>query len=101
MILEKSSNSGKISIVLINKYLYLFHKFYINFKVKSFHKIKLDDLKNLSFFQRMIIFNTNKNIINECEEIISFLLKILMHIIFSPNISIELIECIKEIISIF
>ena len=49
----------------------------------------------------MIIFNNNKNIINECEEIISFLLKILGHIIFNPNKSIELIEWVKEIIAIF
>ena len=48
----------------------------------------------------MIIFNQNKNIFKENEEIISFLLKVLNHIVFNGSSSIESIEGIKEIMAI-
>ena len=100
-ILEKSSSEEKSFRILIIKYLYLFHKFYINIKTQTLSKFKLNDLKNLSFLQRIVIFNKNKKIFNESEEIISFLLKILTHIIYKLSSSIESLECIKEIMAIF
>ena len=99
--LEQSPPEEKSFKILINKYLYLFHKFYINYKTKSINKIKLNDLRNLSFLQRAIIFNKNKSNFKESVEIISFLLKILIYLIFNTSSSLESIECIKEVMSIF
>ena len=102
-VLEKSSIEEKYACVLKNKFLFFFHKIYINFKTQSLHKFKLVDLKNLSFLQRIIIFDKNKNIFQESEEIITFLLKKLMNIITNDNSSfiIDSIISIKEIMIIF
>ena len=98
--LEKLSLEKSFKVI-INKYLYLFHKLYINSKTQTLHKIKLADLKNLSFLQRSIIFNDNKDRFKEVGDIILFLLKILRHIIYEGSSSIESFECAKEIIAIF
>ena len=87
--------------ILINKYLYLFHKFYIDFLTQSLVKYKLKDLKNLSFLQRIIIYNKSQDIEKESEEIISFLLKYFKQIICKGQSSFESIESIKEILGIF
>ena len=86
--------------IIMNQYLYLFNKLYINFKIRSLSKYKLNDIKNISFFQKMIIFNKNKDIFTESEEITTFLLKVFSFIISKSSFHIESIECIKEIISI-
>jgi len=99
--LKESSIDEKIFLILINKYLYLFHKIYINTKTQSLEKYKLNDLKNLSFCQRIIIFNENKKKFKESEEIVSFLLKFFIDITYKGFSSIESVDCIKEIISIF
>ena len=98
--LKESSIDEKIFLILINKYLYLFHKIYINTKTQSLEKYKLNDLKNLSFCQRIINFNENKKKFKESEEIVSFLLKFLIDITYKGFSSIESVDCIKEIISI-
>ena len=99
--LENAPSSEEKSFrILLNKYLFLFNKFYINYKTKSLNKFKLNDLKNISFFQKLIIFDKNKTDFTEASEIISFLLKILLHIIFNKVPSIESMQCIKEILSI-
>ena len=101
-ILEQSSAEEKSFCILLNKYLYLFNQFYINYKTKSFIKFKINDLKNISFFHRIIIYDKNKINFIESEEIISFLLNILIHLIVNViSSSIESIECIKEIMAIF
>ena len=101
--LEQSSLEEKSVCILKNKFLFFFHKIYINFKTQSLHKFKLVDLKNLSFLQRIIIFDKNKNIFQESEEIIKFLLKKLINIISGDNSSffIDSIKSIKEIMIIF
>jgi len=102
-VLENSSLERKSICLLINKFLFFFHKIYINFKTQALHKFKLVDLKNLSFLQRIIIFDKNKNIFQESEEIISYLLKKLKNIISNDNSSffIDSIKSIKEIMIIF
>ena len=99
--LEQFPDEEKSYGILINKYLYLFHKFYIDFLTQSLVKYKIKDLKNLSCLQRIIIFNKNQDIEKESEEIISFLLKYFKHIIYNGQSSFESIECIKEILGIF
>ena len=99
--LEQFPDDEKSYGILINKYLYLFHKFYIDFLTQSLVKYKLKDLKNLSFLQRIVIFNKNQDIEKESEEIISFLLKYFKHIIYNGQSTFESIECIKEILGIF
>jgi len=99
--LEQFPDDEKSYRILINKYLYLFHKFYIDFLTQSLVKYKLKDLKNLSFLQRIIIFNKNQDIEKESEEIISFLLRYFNHIIYNGQSSFDSIECIKEILGIF
>ena len=99
--LKESSIDEKIFLILTNKYLYLFHKIYINTKTRPLEKFKLNDLKNLSFCQRIFIFNENKKKFKESEEIVSFLLKFFIDITYKGFSSIESIDCIKEIISIF
>ena len=102
-VLEKSSLEEKSVYIIINKFLFFFHKIYINFKTQSLHKFKLVDLKNLSFLQRIIIFDKNKNILKESELIISFLLKKLKNIISKENspFFIDSLKSIKEIMVIF
>ena len=99
--LKESSIDEKIFWILTNKFLYLFHKIYINTKAQCLEKYKLNDLKNLSFCQRIIIFNENKKKFKESEEIISFLLKFLIDITYKGFSTIESVDCLKEIISIF
>ena len=99
--LEHATSEDKSFRILINKYLYLFNKFYINYKTNSLNKFKLNDLKNLSFFQKIIIFDKNKTNFTESTDIISFLLKLLQHIIFNVASSSESFICIKEILAIF
>ena len=101
MVLKESSVEEKIFWILSNKFLYLFHKIYINIKTQSLEKYKLNDLKNLSFCQRIIILKENKNRFKESEEIISFLLKFLDDIAYKGLSTMESIEVLKEIISIF
>ena len=101
MLLKESSVEDKIFWILTNKFLYLFHKIYINIKTQSLEKYKLNDLKNLSFCQRIIILKENKNRFKESEEIISFLLKFLDDISYKGLSTIESVEVLKEIISIF
>ena len=101
MLLKESSVEEKIFWILSNKYLYLFHKIYINIKTQSLEKYKLNDLKNLSFCQRIIILKENKNRFKESGEIILFLLKFLDDISYKGLSTIESIEVLKEIISIF
>ena len=99
--MKESSIDEKIFWILSNKFLYLFHKIYINTKTQSLEKFKLNDLKNLSFCQRIIIFNENKKKFKESEEIVSFLLKFLIDIAYKGFSTIESVDCLKEIISIF
>ena len=99
--LEQSNVEDKFFRILMNKYLYLFHKFYINFKTQTLYKYKLNDLTNISFFQRMVIYSKNKEISKEFEQIVSFLLNNLIHIIYNGSTSLESIEYIKEIMAIF
>ena len=87
--------------IMFNKYLYLFHKFYINSKTQTLEKYKLADLKNLSFIQRNIIFNKNKNSLKNVDDIVLFLLKIFRNMIYIGSSSVESFECVKEIIAIF
>jgi len=87
--------------IMINKYLYLFHKLYINCKTQTLDKYKLADLKNLSFLQRSLIFTNNKDSLKEVDDIVLFLLKIFRNIIYKGSSSIESFECAKEIIAIF
>ena len=98
--LKKSSIEEKLFWALTNKYLYLFHKIYINIKTLFLVKFKVNDLKNLSLCQRMIIFNENSKRFKESEEIISFLIKFLVDIIYK-RFSLDSIDCIRQIISIF
>ena len=101
ILLKKSTIEEKIFWILANKYLYLFHKIYINIKTQLLDKYKLNDLKNLSFYQRIVIFNENRKRFKESEEIISFLLKFLIDLTNKGLYIIESIEFVKEIISIF
>jgi len=87
--------------IMLNKYLYLFHKLYINYKTQILDKYKLADLKNLSFLQRSIIFNNNKDSLKEVDDIVLFLLKIFRNLIYKGSSSIESFESAKEIIAIF
>jgi hypothetical protein len=99
--LKESSIDEKIFWILTNKFLYLFHKIYINTKAQCLEKYKLNDLKNLSFCQRIIILKENKNKFKESEEIISFLLKFMDNMAYKGMNSIESVEVLKEILSIF
>ena len=99
--LEESSIEEKLFFTLANKYVYLFHKIYINYKTQKFDKFKLYDYKNLSLCQRMIFFTEIRQKFPESEDIISVLLKLSKHIIYKNFSSIESINLIAEIISIF
>ena len=98
--LEESKIEEKLFWALTNKYLYLFHKIYINTKTLLLVKFKVSDLKNISLCQRMIISNENAKAFKESDEIISFLIKFLVDIIYK-RFSLDSIECIREIMSIF
>ena len=99
--LRESSIEEKLFLTFTNKYTYLFRKIYINYKTHKLEKFKINDLKNLSLYQRIIIFKENKKKFTESEEIITLLLKFLMHIIYKNFSSIESIKSITEIVSIF
>ena len=98
--LNKSLIEEKLFWTLSNKYLYFFHKIYINAKILPLVKYKLNDIKNLSLFQKMFIFNNNKEIFKETDEIIPFLLKFIIDIIYKRFWTIDSIDCINEIFSI-
>ena len=100
-ILMVSSIEEKLFYQLTNKFLYLFHKVYINEKTKLLNKFKLIDLKHLNFFSRIVVFKENKKIFKESQSIISFLIDFLIYINNKRPSIIEAIHCIKEIISIF
>ena len=100
-VLISSSIEEKLFWQLTNKFLYLFHKIYINEKTKSLNKFKLTDLKHLNFFKRITVIKENTKKFSESKDIISFLFNLINHININHSSNIEAVHCIKEIMSIF
>ena len=100
-VLIQSTIDKKLFWHLNNKYLYLFHKIYINFKSKSLNKFKLQDLRYLNFFCRKAIFQKNRELFKDSQLIITFLINLLVYINNVNNISsLDAIHCLKEIFCI-
>ena len=100
-VLMLSSIEEKLFWQLTNKFLYLFHKIYINDQIKLLNKFKLRDLKHLNFLIRIKINKENRKYFSESNSIISFLINFMIYINNKKPVVIEAIHCIKEIISIF
>ena len=100
-ILMESSIEEKLFYQLSNKFLYLFHKIYINEKTKLLYKFKLTDLKHLNYLTRNEIYNQNKKNFIESQAIISFLIDFISYINNKRPSLIEAIHCVKEIAAIF
>ena len=100
-VLIHSSIEEKLFWQLTNKFLYLFHKIYINEKTKNLNKFKLTDLKHLNFLGRIALNKENMKNFSESQDIISFLFNLMNHINNNHFSNIEAIHCLKEIMSIF
>ena len=100
-VLMHSSMEEKLFYQLTNKFLYHFHKTYLNEKTKLLNKFKLSDLKHLNYFIRISAIKENKKNFTESQSIITFLLEFFVYINNKSPAIIEAVHCIKEIISIF
>ena len=100
-VLISSSIEEKLFWQLTNKFLYLFHKIYINEKTKFFNKFKIIDLKHLNLLSRISITKENRKNFQESQDIITFLINFMIYINSKEPSTIEAIYCINEIISIF
>ena len=100
-ILMESTIEEKLFYQLSNKFLYLFHKTYLNEKTKLLNKFKLTDLKHLNYITRIEIYKQNQKNFIESQPIISFLIDFIAYINNKRPLLIEAIHCIKEIASIF
>ena len=95
-----SSIEEKLFYQLSNKFLYLFHKTYINEKTNMLNKFKLTDLKHLNYFTRIKIYKENKKNFIESQSIITFLNDFMTYMNNKRPSLIEAIHTIKEVASI-
>ena len=101
--LQKLYFNEKSYFLFIKDFMFLFRKAYIERKLCNYFEInKICDLENLSCIQRIILFrNKEKNRFIESSDIILFLIQTLKNFEINTNVSVEIVEYLKDIISIF